>query len=188
MSDIDVTSWRPFTVGGKDGLLSGLGAGTVKGAKALPEGDIPYIGASIRNNGVLSRVAVDDQRYVMRGNCIAVICNGQGAAGYAVYVPEGPFVASQDVRVGYNPRLTEHSGLFIVTLLNRNRDIYGYGFVEKRTLKSMESESVLLPVDPANPDEPDWGYMEQFMVRELRAAEQRLALLSTALRGLSDGD
>lgn len=179
MTRVDVAAWRPFTIGGPQGLLTGLDAGTVKGAKGLAEGTTPYIGASIRNNGVLGRVAVDDATHVMEGNCIALICNGQGAAGYSVYVPAGEFVASQDVRVGYNDRLNERTGLFLVTLLNRNRDVYGYGFVEKRTLRSMASETVLLPVDPANPDEPDWQYMEAFMAEEIGNAEGRLGLLLT---------
>lgn len=178
MTKLDVSTWGEFFVGGPNGLFHGIDFGKCKSSGTLLDGDIPYIGASNRNNGVMRYVADDSPSMVSKGNCIVFICNGQGSGGYTVYTPDD-FIGSRDIKVGYNDHLNLYTGTFLVTVLNRNRDIYGYGFTEKRTKAAMAKEVVRLPVTSSG--EPDWGFMEAFMREKMDEAESRFSSLRRVL-------
>lgn len=172
---LEISDWKSFPLIGERGLFKNVSFGKCAAVGVLVDGDVPYIGASNRNNGVLRYVADQEPSIVTQGNCIVFICNGQGSGGYSVYMPDD-FIGSKDVKVGYNENLDRYTGTFLVTLLNRNRDIYGYGFTEKRTLKSMEKEVVPLPV--CLDGSPDWDYMRRFMRAKMFEAEKRVNLFS----------
>ncbi|PAF54822.1 restriction endonuclease subunit S [Mycoplasmopsis agassizii] len=40
----------------------------------LKQGDVPYVGATDRNNGVMSFVE-NSEKHLVKGNCMAFICN-----------------------------------------------------------------------------------------------------------------
>lgn len=179
MTNLDVSAWGEFLVGGPNGLFCGIDFGKCKSAGTLLDGNIPYIGATNRNNGVMRYVSDDNPSMISKGNCIVFICNGQGSGGYTVYMPDD-FIGSRDIKVGYNDRLNLYTGMFLVAVLNRNRDIYGYGFTEKRTKATMAKEVVRLPV--TDDGEPDWAFMEAFMRRKLDEANRRFTCFQHAMQ------
>lgn len=129
-------------------------------ASKLLSGDIPYVGATNRNNGVLKYVNADDKK-ITKGNCIVFICDGQGSVGYSVYKKEN-FVGSTTLKVGRNKYLNEYIGQFLVSALDKNRLIYSFGF--KRKEDRLKNERILLPVDDNG--KPDYNYMEQFIMNK----------------------
>lgn len=131
----------------------------------LKSGKIPYVGATNRNNGVLQLVS-HNEKLVTKGNCIAFICDGEGSVGYSVYKLED-FIGSTTVKVGRADFLNREIGHFIVTIADRVRSKYNFGF--KRNEKHLKSEILLLPTTPEG--EPDYGFMEQYM-REQEATKQ----------------
>ena len=165
LSHIDSHTWRRYKIGGDSGLFE-IEFCKCDHVGALLNGNIPYVGAAKVNNGVQKFVADEEPSLVTKGNCIVFICNGQGSCGYTLYEKDD-FIGTKDVKVGRNEYLNELNGLFVVAALDKNRDIYGYGFIEKRSLTAMEAEEVVLPAK-AN-GEPDWDYMETYMRNVINA-------------------
>lgn len=148
--------WKPFTIGGKDGLFK-IAKGSRLTRADMIEGDLPFIGASTANNGVTAYVG--NTEHVHPGNVITVAYNGQKATGKAFYQPR-PFWASDDVHVLYpNFELNKLRALFLLPIFR----IVGepYAFEDKWKIEFMEKDCLLLPVNDAG--EPDWVYMEACM-------------------------
>ena len=175
MQKIDSKTWKAFDVGGKNGLFE-IEFCKCDHVGALLDGDIPYVGAAKVNNGVQKYVADETPSLITEGNCIVFICNGQGSAGYALYQKDR-FIGTKDVKVGRNPHLNELNGLFIVASLDKNREIYGYGFAEKRSLDAMKREKVVLPSTDSG--EPDWAYMEAYMQSVLKGEHQYAEIVAS---------
>ncbi len=123
----------------------------------LDKGGVNYLGATNRNNGVISYVT-SDAKLEYDGNCIAFIRNGEGSMGYSVYKKE-KFIATQDISVGYNENLDKYIGLFITTIADKVRGKYNFGY--KRNLQRLKKEVLRLPVDKDG--KPHWEYMHKFM-------------------------
>ncbi|MBR0288175.1 MAG: restriction endonuclease subunit S, partial [Selenomonadaceae bacterium] len=85
--------WRPFFVSD----LFRLEMGKSKGLNHLEQDEqgISYLGATNRNNGVLTFVK-PVENLIQRGNCIAFIRNGEGSIGYSIYKRED-FIATSDI-------------------------------------------------------------------------------------------
>ena len=130
-----------------------------KGLNHLKQCDdgVNYVGATNRNNGVLAYVEAN-QKAIYKGNAIAFIRNGEGSMGYSVYKAED-FVATQDISVGYNENLNRYIGLFIVTVANKVRGKYNFGY--KRNQKRLNKETLQLPIN--SDGLPDWQFMENFI-------------------------
>ena len=124
---------------------------------SLKNDGISYLGATNRNNGVLDFVEKKVE-LLYEGNSIAFIRNGEGSMGYSVYKKE-PFIATQDISVGYNENLNQHNGMFITTIADRIRGKYNFGY--KRNQQRLESEILQLPTD--SDGNPNWDYMSKFM-------------------------
>lgn len=118
---------------------------------------ISYLGATNRNNGVLDFVE-EKEDLVYEGNAIAFIRNGEGSMGYSIYKKE-PFIATQDISVGYNENLNQHNAMFITTVADRVRGKYNFGY--KRNQQRLEAEILQLPADSNG--NPHWEYMSKFM-------------------------
>jgi hypothetical protein len=94
---------------------------------------------------------------VTKGNCIIFICDGQGSVGYANYI-DHDFIGSTTLSVGYNNRLNEKIGMFIVTVLDLERYRYSFGRKYKTNLSKV---SIKLPATEQG--EPDWDFMESYI-------------------------
>ena len=134
-------------------------AGKSKGLNHLEQdaSGIPYLGATNRNNGVLTFVR-PVEGLVQRGNCIAFIRNGEGSVGYSVYKRED-FIATSDITCGYADFLNEYVGLFITTVADKVRGKYNFNY--KRSDTRLRGERLMLPVDDSGA--PDFEYMAAFV-------------------------
>ncbi|MBE8954037.1 MAG: restriction endonuclease subunit S [Quinella sp. 1Q7] len=146
--------WREFFIG----ELFRLEAGKSKGLThlAADERGISYLGATNRNNAVLSFVRpVED--LIQRGNCIAFIRNGEGSIGYSVYKRED-FIVTSDITCGYADFLNEFVGLFITTIADKVRGKYNFNY--KRSDSRLKREKIQLPV--TDDGAPDFAYMAAY--------------------------
>ena len=154
MKKLDTRNWRPFPIGGTNGLFDVVKGKRLTKADML-DGQINYVGASAMNNGITATIAND--AHIHPGNTITVSYNG--SIGEAFYQAE-PFWASDDVNVLY-PRfaLTRQIAMFFIPLIR----VVGkkYAFVDKWTKDQMEVSCLMLPVTAKN--EPDFAYMESYM-------------------------
>lgn len=150
---IDTSAWGWFQIGKLfDKFETGKGHDTLLG-----DGDAClYLGAKKSDNGVM-RTCATDESMLQEGNCIVFICNGAGSVGYANYMDK-PFIATTDLVLGYADWLNEKTGLFVATVLCKERFKYSFGRKWKTHLHDTE---IKLPVT-AN-GEPDWHWMESYV-------------------------
>lgn len=115
-----------------------------------------YVGATNRNNGILSFVQAD-KKLIQKGNAIGFIKNGNGSAGYSIYKAE-KFVSTSDVIFGYAKWLNKYVGLFITSCSDMSQEKYshGYKWTKERLLKS----KITLPINEQG--NPDYEYMEKY--------------------------
>lgn len=146
--------WSEFKIGDLFGLVQGKS----KGLNHLQEASkgVNYLGATNQNNSVLTSVLPIDKQ-IQKGNAIAFIRNGEGSMGYAVYKAED-FIATSDITVGYNENLNRYVGQYIVSVANKVRGKYNFGY--KRSGARLAKETLLLPATENG--EPDWAYMEAY--------------------------
>ena len=123
----------------------------------LQNGNIPYVGATNRNNGVLKFVK-PIEKLITKGNCIAFICDGEGSVGYSIYKTED-FIGSTTVKIGRNKNLNKYIASFIITIADTVRSKYNFGF--KRNETHLKKEKILLPT--TSKGEPDYAFMEQYI-------------------------
>jgi len=92
--------WRAFQIGT---LFDRIDRGNVSSAQSLKKVDngVPYVGATVNNNGVIYFVECDDSTIIQDGNCIAFIRDGQGSVGLSIY-RETPCVATVNVSLAYH--------------------------------------------------------------------------------------
>lgn len=153
---INTTHWKKFTI---KSLFpdNSLQRGKVHSKEDLPDGEeYYYIGAKKRNNGVEACCGYD-KNLISEGNCIVFICNGQGSVGYSLYM-DRPFMASGDLVLGYNEHLNKYTGLFLVSILDKERFKYSFG---RKYGKYLPETELILPSKDGKT--PDWEYMEIFM-------------------------
>lgn len=126
-------------------------------AGMLEDGDgCLYLGAKKNDNCVMQRCALNPE-LVQQGNCIVFICNGEGSVGYANYM-DREFIATTDLVMGYAEKLNQYNGLFIATILDRERPKYSFG----RKWKTHLRDTVIrLPKTPDG--KPDWDEMERLI-------------------------
>lgn len=166
--EIDLTDWKPYRIGDLFNVVKGSRLRSLDRV----EGEIPYVGASLFNNGYTHMISNDD--HVHPGNVLTTAYNGT-IPGKTFYQPL-PFWATDDVNVLY-PKfaMTVNSGLFIAPLI----EIVGrkYVYVDKWKLQDMIDSLIFLPATPDG--EPDCDYMEQTM-RELVGRQQQQIDVYTA--------
>jgi len=131
-------------------------------SKQLIDGDdVPYVAAKKTNNGIAkmcSRENIPDE-VIMDGNCIVFVQQGDGSAGYATYQP-GPFYATSCVCCGYiDGILNEEIGLYLVTVLDKNKALYGHSY--SWSGEKLLNTKMSLPVKTVMT--PDWALLETFL-------------------------
>ena len=132
-------------------------------SKNTNNSSIPYIGATNRNNGTMYFVE-RNEAMITKGNCIVFICDGQGSVGYSLYKKED-FIGSTTLKIGRNQNLNQYNGLFIVAALNKNKELYSYGY--KRTENRLKNEVIYLPANELGL--PDYKYMESCIKNKFKS-------------------
>lgn len=117
---------------------------------------IPYVGATNRNNGTIHFVKRDES-LITKGECIVFVCDGQGSVGYSFYKNED-FIGSTTLKVGRNKNLNKYNSLFITAALDKNRELYSYGY--KRNENRLKNEVIYLPATEYGT--PNFEFMEQY--------------------------
>lgn len=155
--ELDLTKWKRFSIKSIFAKKEQLQRGKVHSKDDLSDGDeYYYIGAKKRDNGVMCRCGYDEN-LISKGNCIVFICNGQGSVGYALYMDKD-FMASGDLVLGYSDKINKYTGLFLVTILDKERFKYSFG---RKYGKYLSNTEILLPTKDGI--SPDWEYMENFI-------------------------
>ena len=150
---IDTSTWKWFVIEDLfDKFETGKGHDTL-----LDDGkECLYLGAKKSDNGVMRRCAVNESM-LQNGNCIVFICNGAGSVGYANYMDK-PFIATTDLVLGYADWLNEKTGLFVATVLCKERFKYSFGRKWKTHLRDTKIKL------PATLDgKPNWQWMESYI-------------------------
>ena len=153
MLNLNDREWKAFKV--KDIFL--IEKCKCSSVSTLKPGKFPYVGATNRNNGIMSFVEKKD-KWITRGNCIVFICDGQGSVGYSIYKKED-FIGSTTLKVGRSEHLNRYTAQFLVSALDKNRPMYSYGY--KRNENRLSNESIMLPT--AKNGQPDYAFMEQYI-------------------------
>lgn len=154
--ELDDVEWKSFPL---ESIFKTLIQGKSKGLVHLKGGDVPYVGATNRNNGVLAFVEMNP-KLISKGNTIVFIRNGEGSMGYSFYKAED-FIATSDVTMGYNENINKYTGTFITTVADTVRGKYNFGY--KRSNERLKNERLMLPI--LSNGKPDWEFMEQYMKR-----------------------
>ena len=165
----NASDWRQFSIGS----LFEIEKGTRLTRAAMIEGDTPFIGATLENNGITARIG--NTGHIHPGGLMTVAYNGQKATGKAFYQPIS-FWASDDVNVLY-PKfsLTENIALFLAPLFWEAGRPYSFG--DKWGKDVMESDYLTLPANASG--EPDWDYMDKYMRTIMESAKSDLAAMQS---------
>lgn len=123
-------------------------------------GDINYIGATDRNNGVTAHIA--NNAHIFAGNKITVSYNGSIAEAF---YQQDPFWASDDINVLSlkKGRLNKNIAIFLTTIINKEKYRFNYG--RKWDKQLMLQSTIKLPVNESGT--PDWDFMESFVASSL---------------------
>ena len=174
MSRIETSDWGEFRV---VDFFERMEHGKCGNVGILMDGTTPYIATSTLNNGHARDVEDPNGLLTSAGNCIALICDGNGSIGRNTYQAE-PFTGSVKLMLGYHSRLNQWNGLFLVACLNKSVEVFGYNFAWKRSAETLKAETVRLPIT-SNGD-PDWDYMEHSMRHAMARQETALQALVVA--------
>jgi len=172
--DLDISKWKVFKYGGKDGVFVIKNGYYNKKPEHTTSGEIPFIGATMFNNGVTDRFCLYDieatnkssdggahgiEQKIFPGNCVTVANNGAGV-GSAFYQTQN-FTCSHDVNVLYikDREWNKYIGLFICTLIKMEKYRWDYG--RKWRPSRMPESEIRLPVDKKG--KPDWDFMEKYI-------------------------
>ena len=145
---LDVSAWKSFSLQDLFDIRKGQ---RLTKLNMLP-GQVPYVGASDRNNGVTAFIG---QEPIHSGGTISVSYNGSVAEAF--YQPVA-FWATDDVNVLY-PKgfaLTPETALFICTVIRLEKYRFSYG--RKWHLDRMRESIIRLPATATG--QADWDVMQ----------------------------
>lgn len=164
---IDSSAWRTFAI--SDLFVVQKGTRLTR-ADMIP-GNLPFIGATLENNGVTAHIG--NRGHIHPGGTLTVAYNGQKAMGKAFWQPK-PFWASDDVNVLY-PRfeLNEQIALFLQPVFWEASHAFSYD--DKWNKTAMEQTTLTLPVQADG--SPDWEYMQRFMQQAIDGADEAISQL-----------
>ncbi|MDA8576142.1 N-6 DNA methylase [Candidatus Marinamargulisbacteria bacterium] len=171
--DFDITRWKEFNYGGKNGIFDIYGGYYNKKPEHVIDGDIPFIGASKAKNGITEFYSKEDiercnkdtnskqhniDEKIFKPNCITVANNG--SAGSAFF-QESEFTCSHDVNILYlkNKEMNKFVAIFLCTVIKLEK--FRWDFGRKWRPIRMPKSKIKLPV--TSKGEPDWQFMEDYI-------------------------
>lgn len=151
---LDSVKWDWFVM---TDIFQSFERGKVHSQYSLPSGnEYFYVGAKKDANGVMTQCGYEES-LISKGNCVIFICNGEGSVGYSNYM-DRDFMASGDLILGYGDKINQYTGLFLCTILDRERPKYSFG---RKYGKYVKGTKILLPTTSDNT--PDWEFMENYI-------------------------
>lgn len=133
---------------------------------------IAYIGAKKDDNGVMFFVKNEDDTITSKGNGICFICQGEGSNGYNNYFNVPTIQTSSNI-MGYNEHLNVYNGLFLVTLLDLQKQLFCFGRGRSKVLADTWIELPIKKNDEGL-DVIDWDFMTNFMKKILKEQWDKL--------------
>ena len=119
---------------------------------------IAYITRTDVNNGCKNYVVNDGFTDVEKGNAITI-----GDTTATIYYQENEFICGDHMVVVRSKFLNKYVGMFIISLLNRERFRYNYGRAFNKGI--IENTKLKLPATQNTNGEydPDWQWMEDYI-------------------------
>ncbi len=166
---LDISSWKLFQIS----ELFNVQKGKRLTKADMKDGKIRFIGASAINNGITAYISNDEHLHPQ--NTITLSYNG--SIGEAFYQDE-MFWASDDVNVLYPKfKMNREMAFFIIPLLKTAGK--RYAFIDKWKKEDMENSKIPLPVDKDG--NPDYKYMENYIVNKFDMIKIYLTNLVTSI-------
>ena len=166
---LDISSWKLFQLS----ELFNVQKGKRLTKADMKDGKIRFIGASAINNGITAYISNDEHLHPQ--NTITLSYNG--SIGEAFYQDE-MFWASDDVNVLYPKfEMNREMAFFIIPLLKTAGK--RYAFIDKWKKEDMEKSKIPLPVDKDG--NPDYKYMENYIVNKFDMIKIYLTNLATSI-------
>ncbi len=165
------STWSTFILGELAEIQSGQDIYKTKRV----EGDVPYVTAGSRNNGIGDFVGNDNGS---RSHHVISV-NRNGAVGESFYHPYYALFGNDCRRVFLDGSPNRFIQLFMTCCISNQKSTFGYA--RKLGTSRLEEMRILLPADSSG--KPDWAYMEssvreregELLDRYLAFARQRLA-------------
>lgn len=173
--ELDVTNWKRFHLYDND--LFEIDTGTkldrVKMTQVKPE--VNFIGRANSNNGITAQVdRIRGLEPYASGN-MTLSLGGEYLG--SCFVQPKPFYTSQNVVVLIpKKKMSFAVKQFIATMIFRESRSYYKAFIDELNRHLKTDFSFYLPIDGRN--KPDWKFMEEFMCKEIKAAEDTLSVLA----------
>ena len=169
-----------LTIAGKSTAyfsLSQIFTNIIRG-NAIPKrirkpGTLPYISASLLNNGEADFVSVDE-KYIYK-DCLTVpFIGGENCTFYH----DGEFVPSSDVAVLQNENFDKYIYVFLIGILNVIMQKYSFGY--KASLERLQKQTIPLPI--THDGKPDWEFMSDYIKTQSQIVfEEELKRLKSKL-------
>lgn len=151
---IEDVEWKEFVI--KD--LFNVKSGVRLTKKDMRNGNLAFVGATDSNNGVTNFVSNTNNS--LDSNVLGVNYNGSVVENF--YHPYKAVFSDDVKRLSLkNKEGNQYLYLFIKTMILQQKEKYMYAY--KFNARRMNKQKIMLPVD--DNDEPDWGFMEQYMKR-----------------------
>ena len=152
---LDVTKWGDYRIGELFNVK--LSAGDIK-FDEIDKGNIPLVSSGETDNGIIGYIDKkgDGKAKIFDGNQITIDMFGNA------HYQNNQFYAVSHGRVNIlQPKfaLTPHIGLFITTIINKERYKYSYG----RAVYSNVSENMYIRLPQKAGGSPNWQFMEDYI-------------------------
>lgn len=136
-------------------------------------GTLPYISASLLNNGEADFVSVDE-KYIYK-DCLTVpFIGGENCTFYH----EGEFVPSANVIILKNENLDKFMYIFLIGIINIIMTRFNYGYVA--SLERLQKQIIPLPI--TSDGKPDWEFMSDYIKTQSQIVfEEELKRLKSKL-------
>ena len=114
--------------------------------------ELNYISRTTYNNGLQCRIK-DNDFNKCKAKCISI-----GGESASIFYQDKEFITGNNITLLYNENLNKYNGLFIVSVLAKEKYKYSYGRAFNK--EHIENTKILLP---AKNNEPNWEYMENYI-------------------------
>lgn len=151
---IDISKWKEFDI--TDLFQVKLSSDDLQPGK-LVDGDIPLVSSGKTNNGIVMYIEEQKDATIYNENTITIDMFGK-----AFYQSERYYAVSHGRINILIPKfeITKNIGMFLVSVLEKSFE-EKYSFTTMCSSTLLKNEKIKLPTD--NNENPDWGYMEEYM-------------------------
>lgn len=153
---IDISNWKEYEL---SKIVPNIDNAKSYNNSELYDSDtdeyISYVTRTNSKNGVSRFVSNEDYKGIEDGNAITI-----GDTTATIYYQDRPFIAGPHIIVLRAPWFNIYTALFLVTILNIEKDKYPT-FGRAFTKKLIRETKVLLP--KASNGEPDYNFMEEYI-------------------------